>query len=64
MKRKPLVEIVVLAVAAWILFSHENPSSILLGVHRAAYLSCQRSAAVLGRIGMELEKSYRIKVAP
>lgn len=64
MKRNQLMQIIVLGVAVWIVLNHEDPNAILLNVHRIAYQACQHGAATLGRIGMELEKSYRVRVAP
>lgn len=62
--RVPVVELVILGLAVWYIARNEELSTLALEIHRASYLACQQIARGFGLLAMELEKSYRIKVAP
>jgi hypothetical protein len=58
-----LVELAALGLAFYLL-NRERFPSLGLALQRAAYLGCQQAARGLGTLAIELEKSYRVKVAP
>jgi len=57
-----ILELLVLSAAVFYLLNREQLP--MLAFHRAAYIGCQQAARTLGRLGMELENSYRVKVTP
>lgn len=62
--RVPILELLAIGLAVWYVVKHEEVSTLALELHRASYLACQQIARGFGVLAMELEKSYRIKVAP
>jgi hypothetical protein len=62
--RVPVVELVILGLAFWYIARNEELATLALSLHRASYLACQQIARGFGVLAMELEKSYRVKVAP
>lgn len=62
--RVPILELVAIGLVVWYVVNHEELNTLALELHRASYLACQQIARGFGLLAMELEKSYRIKVAP
>jgi hypothetical protein len=62
--RLPVIELLVLGLAVWYVVRREETATLALELHRASYLACQQIARGFGVLAMELEKSYRVKVAP
>jgi len=58
-----LIELAALGLAVYLL-NRERFPNVALTLQRAAYLGCQQAARGLGTLAIELEKSYRVKVAP
>jgi hypothetical protein len=58
-----MIELAAFALAFYLLNKERFPT-LSLAIQRAAYLGCQHAAHGLGKAAIELEKSYRIKVAP
>jgi hypothetical protein len=59
-----ILELLVLSTMTFYLLNREQMPTLGIAIHRAAYIGCQQAARVFGTLGMELEKSYRVKVAP
>jgi hypothetical protein len=64
MRQGAILEAVALGVAVWVLVNRESFPALALAMQRAAYIACQQAARALGMLAIELEKSYRVKVAP
>lgn len=62
--RVPVVGLIVLGLAVWYVAQNEELATLALSLHRASYIACQQIARGFGVLAMELEKSYRVKVAP
>jgi hypothetical protein len=58
-----LVELIALGLAFYLL-NRERFPNLGLAIQRAGYLSCQQIARGFGALAIELEKNYRVKVAP
>jgi hypothetical protein len=58
-----LVELLAIGFAVYLL-NRERFPNLSLSIQRAGYLSCQQIARGFGALAIELEKSYRVKVAP
>lgn len=58
-----LAELIALGFALYLL-NRERFPNLGLAIQRASYLSCQQIARGFGALAIELEKSYRVKVAP
>lgn len=63
MRVAALLELAALGLAVY-LVNRERFPNLGLTVQRAAYLSCQQIARGFGALAIELEKGYRMKVAP
>lgn len=63
-RRPPILELVVLGFALYYVMRQEHLSTLALEIHRASYLACQQVARGFGALAIELEKSYRVRVAP
>lgn len=63
-KRVPVLELAVVALAVWYILNREELATLALELHRASFLACQQIARGFGALAIELEKSYRVKVAP
>lgn len=57
------IELVALGLACYLLLGERAPN-VRLAVQRGGYLACQQIARGFGALAIELEKSYRAKVAP
>jgi hypothetical protein len=66
--RKPLRLVMVAELLAFgfalYLLNRDSMPRIGLSIQRAAYISCQQAARAFGVLAIELENSYRVKVAP
>jgi hypothetical protein len=60
----PIIELAAIGLLVWYVVNHEELASLALAIHRTSYLACQQLARGFGMLAMELEKSYRVKVAP
>jgi hypothetical protein len=58
-----LIELAALGLTVY-LVSKESGANLGLVIQRAGYLTCQQIARAFGALAIELEKSYRAKVAP
>jgi hypothetical protein len=58
-----MLELAALGLAFYLLNKERFPS-LGLTLRRAAYLGCQQAARGFGTLAIELEKGYRVKVAP
>ena len=58
-----LIELTALGLAFYLLNKEQFPA-LGLALQRAGYIGCQHAAHGLGKLAIELEKSYRVKVAP
>jgi hypothetical protein len=62
--RVPVLELLALGVLLWYTFKAEDTARLALELHRASFLACQQIARGFGSLAIQLEKSYRLKVAP
>jgi hypothetical protein len=58
-----LVELAVLGFAFYV-YNREKFPTLGLAIQRAAFIACQQAARGFGTLAIELEKNYRVKVAP
>lgn len=63
-RRAPVLELVVIGLAMYYILRREELSTLALELHRASYIACQQIARGFGALAIELEKTYRVKVAP
>jgi hypothetical protein len=60
----PLLELIAAGLLVWYVLNRDELATLALELHRASYLACQQMARGFGLLALELEKSYRVKVAP